>query len=476
MEGLIQIGPCSFLDEGIGRVIQVTREHAGLSGLVLFTYTWNKGLAHRSSQPVEGHPRGPDYEFHGGLYFPPHANYYKDTHIEVKRLRTKDAPFQEADILEQVLRPCHDAGLKVYAALPLGREPEYVHDLAPGFRACSEVDAWGRPVGEALPHGWQERAFLPHCYNNPDYLAFYRGLIEDQLRSYPLDGFLILPDERYGPVEKALISGIEPTCFCSYCIQKGKAQGIDVEAARTGLRALYEFAARSRSENYSRPADGHISTLIALLLRYPEILAWEKLWYETVEHFLQDLYSTAKKAQPRCKIGIHVWQVATWALLARAATRYQRLAESADWFKPVLYDKPGGVRLLKTYAAACHQTVLRDLEFEDAVRFLLRLMGQGVPANSQILAQTGLGPEYVERETARVAEAVRGKALVYPGLGIDVEPNAGLEYPDQSPEDIQAAVAAAVRGGAQGFVLSISYAQMRERSLRAVGHALAALG
>lgn len=476
MEGLVQIGPYSFLDEGLDRVIQVTREQAGLSGLVVFTYTWSKALAYRSSLPVEGRLRGPEYEFHGGMYFAPHPKYYKRTRIEAKRLRTKDAPFKNADILEQVLSPCHGAGLKVYAALPLGREPEYIHDLAPGFRQCSEVDAWDRPVGEALPHGWQERAFLPHCYNNPDYRAFYRGLIEDQLRSYPLDGFLVLPDERYGPIEKVLISGAQPTCFCPYCIERAKARGIDVEAARAGLKELSEFATEARSESYRRPDNGHISSLLGLLLRYPELLAWERLWYETVEDFLHELYSTSKKLRPDCAIGLHVWQVASWGLIARAETRYQRLGDCADWIKPVLYDKPGGTRLIRTYALACHQAMLRDLDFEEAVRFLLRLMGHEPPENSKTLEQEGLGPEYVARETARVAEAVQGKALVYPGLGVDVEPNAGLQYPSQNPEDIEAAVKAAAKGGAKGFVLSINYAQMRERSLRAVGRALSALG
>ncbi|MFH1484519.1 MAG: hypothetical protein ABIH46_00465 [Chloroflexota bacterium] len=475
MEGLAQIGSHSFLDEGVDRVIEVTREQAALSGLVIFTYTWSKALAYRSSLPTEGRTRGPDHEFHGGAYFRPHGQYYRNTSIEAERLRTADAPFKDVDILERVLSPCHEAGLRVYAALPLGREPEYLHELAPGFLKCSEIDAWGRPVGEALPHGWQERAFLPHCYNNPEYRAFYRGLVEDQLKSYPLDGFLILPDERYGPMEKALITGIPPTCFCPYCIEKAKAGGIDAEAAQAGLRELYELATQARDDKYQRPAKGHMSQLLALLLRYPEILAWERLWYETVEEFLHDLYTTAKRVRQECRMGIHVWQVASWALIARAETRYEKLGDCADWIKPVLYDKPGGVRLLKTYAEACHRTILRDLEFEESVRFLLCVMGQPVPASSEVLAREGLGPEYVERETARALQAVQGKAQVYPGLGIDVEPNAGLQYPEQLPEDVEAAVAASARAGAGGFVLSINYAQMRDQSLRAVGRAVRAL-
>ncbi len=96
--------------------------------------------------------------------------------------------------------------------------------------------------------------------------------------------------------------------------------------------------------------DGHVATLLRLFLRYPEILAWERLWYESIEEYVEELYSTAKKAQPDCKVGLHVWQAASWALIHRPETAYSRLANSADWIKPVVYDKPAGVRFLSTYA------------------------------------------------------------------------------------------------------------------------------
>lgn len=476
MDGLVQIVPCSFLDEGVDRVVQMTRDYARLSGLCLFTYTWSKSCAYRSFRPVEGHPRGPEYEFHGGLYVTPHAEYYKDTPIKPARLRTQDPPFKDVDILEQVLRPCQAAGLKVYAALWLGFEPEHVHKLEPALEACTEVEAEGRALGLGLGHGWMKTGSFQHCFNNPEYRAFHRGLVEDQLRSYPIDGLLFLTHERYGPVEKVLISGTPPTCFCPHCIAKGKARGIDVEAARAGLQALYDFATQARNEGYRLPPDGHFTSLIRLLLRYPEILAWERLWAESVDDYSQELYLTAKKVRPEAKVGLHVWQASSWGLFNRGETYYSERAKASDWIKPVLYDKPAGVRLIETYAKPCHQTILRDLDFEDVVRFLLQVMGQEPPASSAVLAQEGLGASYVEQETARAAKAAQGKALIYPGLGIDVEPPpaGSLEYPNQSPEEIEAAVMAAKRGGATGFVLSVNYSQMREQSLRAVGHALSA--
>ncbi|MFH1486319.1 MAG: hypothetical protein ABIH46_09630 [Chloroflexota bacterium] len=475
MEGLVQIGPTSFIDEGVDRVIQVTRDEAGLSGLLVATYSWSEATAARSFRHfVEGRRRGPDYEFSGGLYITPDPQCYKDTGIKVSQLRVQDAPFKDIDILEQVLKPCQQAGLKVYAALWLLGEPEYADRLDPVLHSGTEVDVWGQPVDKVFPHRWLVRPIIRHCFNNPDYRAFHRGLVQNHLRNYPLDGLLVAPHERYGPIETALISGTAPTCFCSYCINKGKSRGIDVDAAAVGLQQLYEFASQARSESYQRPVDGHLSTLLRLLLAYPEILAWEKLWYESVEEYLKELYLTAKRARPEAKVGLHVWQGASWALFHRAETYYGHLAECADWIKPVLYDAPAGIRFLTTYAKPFQQTVLRDLDFERVVALLIELMGLDAPADSEALSRAGFGPSYIEKETTRAVATVQGKALIYPGLGIDVEPppNSGLEYPRQSVEDVEAGARAAARGGAKGVVLSVNYSQMRDSSLRAVGRAL----
>ncbi|MBI2907570.1 MAG: hypothetical protein HYX92_07955 [Chloroflexi bacterium] len=472
MEGLVQIAPYSFIDEGIDRVIQMTRDYARLSGLVLFTYSWSKITAFRSSRLVEGHPQPPSYDFRGGLYTQAHSEHYRGSPFGAEQLRTRDAAFKDVDILARVLKPCQQAGLKVYAGLHMDGEPDYVQELAPGFRACSEVDAWGEPLGVVASHGWRLSPFLKHCFNNPDYRAVHRALVKDHLQSYPLDGLMLLVHERFGPIENTLIFGGRPTCFCGHCVAKARTRGIDVEAARSGLRQLYEFATRVRSETYHVPNDGHFTTLMRLLLAYPEVLAWEKLWRESVEEYLKELYGAAKEVRPEAPVGLHVWQGASWGLFHRSETYYGQLADCADWLKPVVYEIPSGVRLLSTYARPCQQTILRDLDFEQVVALLVRIMGLEAPADSGALARDGLGVPYIEKETARAVAATAGKTALYPGLGIDVEPPPGMQYPSQSAEDIQAAIAAAKRGGAKGFVLSVNYAQMRESSLRAVGRAL----
>ena len=82
----------------------------------------------------------------------------------------------------------------------------------------------------------------------------------------------------------------------------------------------------------------------------------------------------------------------------------------------------------------------------------------------------GLSADYVERETRRTVAALGGRARVYPGLDVNIP------TPDHvrqcTPQDVRAGVAAALDGGADGFVLSRKYSEMTLDNLAAVGDEL----
>jgi hypothetical protein len=84
----------------------------------------------------------------------------------------------------------------------------------------------------------------------------------------------------------------------------------------------------------------------------------------------------------------------------------------------------------------------------------------------------GLSPDYVRRETGRTVRAVAGQAAVYPGL------DAGVSSPEHvrqvTPDDITASVGAALDAGADGYILSRKYSEMRLDTLAAAGAALRA--
>lgn len=474
MEGCIQVPPISFVDEGVGEVARATGEVARLSTLLVFVYSWSRTTAGRSLRPMPGRRAGPDYRFSGGLYFSPSASLYRDTRIRPGRLIAPDDPLAQRDILREIASPIHDAGLKLWAALWLGIETKEAAQREPALTSCVEVDAWGRPLGgDLLAHKWHVQPFLQSCFNNPDYRNFHLAMVEDLARTYPLDGIFTIPHERFGPIEATIVGGNLPTCFCAHCVARGEARGIDVSAARAGFQKLWEFAQRSSAEKQSL-CDGALTRFLRLLVEFPEILQWEKLWADSVLEYQRDLYRRVKSARATLLVGLHVWQGASWGLFHRAEVLYERLADCADWIKPVLYDKPGGVRFIESYARQCHAALCDHVPFEDTARFLLAAQRLPSDRGVQDLMAEGFDPCYVRDETRRAKAAVGDRCAIYPGLGIDVQvpPTVNWSYPQLQPSDIIASVQAAAEGGARGFVLSVSYAQMRLESLAAVGEAV----
>jgi len=122
------------------------------------------------------------------------------------------------------------------------------------------------------------------CFNNPNYHNWLLGVVEDYARSYEIDG-IMWGSERQGPFSNALgasHSQSDPgrvTCFCEYCQAKAKQRGINPVRAREGFLALEKFV--RAGQKGQRPVDGYYVELWRLMLRYPELLAWEMLWTDS---------------------------------------------------------------------------------------------------------------------------------------------------------------------------------------------------
>lgn len=474
MEGCIQVPPISFVDEGTEEVLRVTGDIARLSTLLVFAYSWSRTTAGRSLHSTPERRSGPDYRFGGGLYFAPDAALYKGTRVDPGRLVAPDQPLMGHDILREVSGPARARGMKVYPALWLGIETREAGQREPALVACMEVDAWDRPLGsDVLAHKWHVQPFMQCCFNNADYRNFHLGMVEDLARNYPVDGIFVLPHERFGPIESTIIGGNLPTCFCAHCTAAAQARHIDVARAKSGYQRLYDLVRQSRSTPRAA-RDGALTDFLRLLVRFPEVLQWEQLWADSVLDYHRQLYKRVKSVNAGLPVGVHVWQGASWGLFHRAEVLFEELGGCADWVKPVLYDKPGGVRFIESYARPCHGALFGEARFEDTLHVLLAAQHLPSGKSADTLAAEGFDADYILRETRRAKAAVVGGCQVYPGLGIDVQvpPTVNWSYPRQNSQDIGAALRASEDGGATGFVLSVSYAQMRTESLAAVGEAV----
>lgn len=457
----IQIGAVSFTDEGVEKVLDILQERAGVNALMLAAFTYGRGIAGRQvpGQPLPDHG-AQAYDtntFHGGDYAVVHPQYYRNSVF--KDLRAPDVG--GFDILGDVIPKAKPRGIKSYCWFEDVYNPRYIA----GFeQEAAEVDIYGRRTSSA-------------CLNNPHVLNFLASLAEDWIKSYDVDGIMWC-SERQGPVDNAI--GVDAgsftgrtviTCFCQYCCKKGKDRGIEVDRAREGLQALHQWV--QNTMNGPRPADGCFVTFWRLLIDYPEILAWEKLWTDSQREVYAMLYGQVKSIRRDLPVGWHIWHNNSFSPFYRAEQSYAKFEGIADFLKVVMYNNCAGPRMAQ-YITNVHSTVFGDLSPEMALQFHYAVLGYKNEAPLDSLPQAGFTSRYVGEETRRALAGVKGQIEIYPGIDIDIPTGPGLKK--TTPEDVRDAVKAALSAGAQGVILSRKYSEMRLDNLGGAGQGLRDLG
>ena len=112
------------------------------------------------------------------------------------------------------------------------------------------------------------------------------------------------------------------TCFCEFCAAKAKAAGIDPDRARQGFLELAKFVESSRQGQ--RPVDGYYVSLWRIILRYPELLAWEMLWTHSLRDTYAAIYAKVKAVKPSMQVGWHIWHNNSFNPIYRAEQDLRR--------------------------------------------------------------------------------------------------------------------------------------------------------
>ncbi|RPI26359.1 MAG: hypothetical protein EHM61_11960 [Acidobacteria bacterium] len=451
----IQVGAVSFVDEGTETVLDLLQERGAVDTIYLTTFTYGRGLAGRQvpGQPFPDHGRQESDEktFHGGNYAIPHPEFYDDTVLKQTR-----APEHGAlDIVATVLPAAKKRGMRVFSSI----EDVFRSDI-PGVKEVAEVDLQGRKTSTL-------------CLYHPDVRAFWTGLATDLCKSYEIDGILFF-NERNGPLLNALgashaqsIASSRVTCFCEHHQRAAREQGIDYERARQAYQKLDQFIQRALKDQ--RPSDGYFVEFWRLLVEWPEIIAWDRLFDLAKHQVLAEVNAAVKRARPGLQVGFHIEHVNSFNPLFRATRSYADLATKADFLKVVVYNNCGGERYVN-FIRNVGSTVFRDVPKEEILRFNNHLLNYGEEAALDQLATTGLSPDYVFRETKRALAGVEGKCLVLPGIDIGIP--TGKASRKASPEDTYDAVTAALKAGADGLILSRKYSEMQLSNLSAAGRAV----
>jgi hypothetical protein len=452
----IQIGAVSFVDEGIDPVLD-TLQKAEVNTLFLAVFTYGRGIAGRQvpGQPLPDHGKQ-QYDtdtFHGGSYAAVHPQYFQNTPL--RDIRAPD--LGKFDILESVLPASRKRGMQNIAWF----EDVFRPDTA-GVQQLQEKDLHGRNAHTL-------------CFNNPGYRAFLLDLVEDYSRSWNLDG-IMWGSERQGAFANALGSSAggahnDPgrvTCFCQYCQKKGAERGIQFDRVQKGFGELEAFVRAGRERK--RPVDGYYVELWRLMLTYPELLAWENLWHDSLRETYAAIYHKVKSIKLNMGVGWHIWHTNSFSPIYRAEQNLQRIAPVSDFLKIVIYNNVAGERLA-SYIDSVSQTQYGDVPKEELLRFHYSVLGYKEEGTIDQIPHTGLSSDYVYRETKRARAGLSGtKTLLWPGIDVDVPTATG--HSKCSPQGVGDAVTAAFRGGADGVILSRKYSEMKLANLAGAGQAI----
>ncbi|NLH71490.1 MAG: hypothetical protein GX456_00385 [Verrucomicrobia bacterium] len=218
-----------------------------------------------------------------------------------------------------------------------------------------------------------------------------------------------------------------------------------------------------------RPNDGFFVEFWRILVEWPEIIAWDRLFDAVKHQVLADVNAAVKRVRPGLQVGFHIEHVNSFNPIFRATRSYSDLATKADFLKVVVYNNCGGERYAN-FIRNVGSTVFRDVPAEELLRFNNHLLNYGNEAKLDELPASGLSPDYIFRETRRALTGVQGMCKVYPGIDIGIP--TGKNSRKASPDDTYAAVAAALNAGADGLILSRKYSEMPLVNLAAAGRAV----
>ena len=450
----IQMNVAALAEPDLEKKLDDMKARAGVNALFPFIYTHvnrTTGL--------------PAANFRGGTFAMPHMEYYKDTTLTFADMRAPD--LGDMDVLARTIPAARARGIKTFAWVLEDNE----HVPIPAWQNLYEIDFQGRRT-QRHPSG--------PCCNNPNYCGYLLNLFEDYARSYDIDG-VMWSSERQGGLFNALGAyhngqAADPgqaTCFCEFCLARAKIQGINADRARAGFAALEKYVRAGRARTPQRPRDGYFVAFMRLLLDYPELLAWEKLWIDSRNDVMAAIYQKVKSIKPSLQVGWHVWHNVSFSPFHRAEMDYAQMAKYSDYIKPVLYSNCAGDRI-RSFTDSVGANVFGDAPRAEMLDVFYNMLDYREAPYDQV-TRTGLTADYVKRETRRTLDDCAGANVqIWPGLDIDVPVPAGASR--CTPESVKASVLGAFQGGANGVILSRNYSEMDPTHLAGAGAALKELG
>jgi hypothetical protein len=455
----VQIGAHSILDEGPEACLDGLAQRA-INGLTVFTHNYG-GLPRQAHHLAPDHGLPPERRRHpqGQCWYTPDPAIYRQHGTDLAHRRHPDREgYPDADLARDILPAARARGMQVHARILAWHNRAFAQWI-PGFE---------RLLGTDLDGG----AWWHACWNHPEYRAWWEATATDLFTQVPLDG-LKLGAEIHSPLSAAAVweqPGVG--CFCPRCCAAAAAQGVDPERAKAGYRALRDWRRRMATA-VAAPDDGALVQFLRLLWQWPEILGWDRLWHRSITATWAAVRAAARRVRPQAQVGAHIFQYHVHLdPLARATEDLAELAGLVDYIKPSIYPEAAGDRAEGMVLRHLQPGLFRDLPPREALSLFYRCTGLD-PAAEPTLDGLGLGalsPAHAANEVRRCKAAAAGRCAVYAGLGMDLPLGGPRKHLARTsdPDLLAAHARACLAAGADGFVLSREYDEIRLTSLDAI--------
>lgn len=357
----IQIAGHSFYDEGIERCLDTIQQTCRANALFVYSHSY-----------YAAHNRPPSaYADHGipirderkrtitRVWVRHHHKSFSNTPLRVIDPKEKDE-YGDKDLFADLGKLCKQRGIKLFARI-LEPGQSQMHNRIENADTVLSIDIDGQLSEQP-------------CRNHPDWKEFWRVLLCDVCESYPIDGFQ-WGAERVGPLSQLLWQGQKPFCFCTHCVKRGRNSGINVERAKAGFRELYQLITAVRG-GAKPPTEGILNTIIQILYRHPEVLAWDYQWRLALEEQADLTYQSLKAVRKDLIVGRHLdHQNSSWDGLFRAQYSFIDMARSCDFIKPILYHDILGPRLRWWHLDRLKQGPLAELPMDSVLGFHYAMRG-----------------------------------------------------------------------------------------------------
>lgn len=442
----IQINPLSFIDEGVENCIDNLKNRFHINSIFVCTVSWLALKIGRSmSYKYDGWPDhgvSKPIDLKGGAYFRPNKAYYNQTLI--KDFYTKDELFKNIDILNNIIDCAKKYDVKVYVEL---MEPFFKYDghgsvknvEIPNIVNCLETDLLGRISGE------------PSTFNK-DYRNWIKAIIEDQCKSYEIDGVMWC-NERCSPLDQ-LIQGIVPTDFSTDFENYAATKNIDVNKVKESFLKVIKIIKSSNNLTFVE--------FINLILYNPEILIWEKLWLENNKNLDKELYGLVKWINSDIEFGLNIWNRNHFSPLRKAQWPWDEVVDYCDWVKPITYQHQGGSIYTKEIDF-WNKNIFR-YDNDKILGFFNEILNFET-TNWDSLIEKGLDPDnYVFNQCMETVNGVNNKIPVYMGIGVDA-PSYNPIQAKCTQKIVYESVKNSCKAGASGIIYSPNYNFMKFKNL-----------